>query len=49
MKNLLNLCLEVIDGNPTVFIVLSAIIASVLLYIEIKNNYRKRVISRNNN
>ncbi|MFW2375006.1 hypothetical protein [Cellulophaga baltica] len=46
MKNLLNLCLDVVDGNPTVFIVLSAIVASVLLYIEIKNNYKKRVINK---
>ncbi len=46
MKNLFNLCLEVIDGNPIVFIVLSAIVALVLLYIEIKNNYGKRTINK---
>ncbi|ADV48195.1 hypothetical protein I2486_04300 [Cellulophaga sp. E16_2] len=46
MKNLFNLCLEVIDGNPIVFIVLSAIVASGLLYIEIKNNYRRRAINK---
>ncbi|WP_182247942.1 hypothetical protein [Cellulophaga baltica] len=46
MKNLFDLCLDVVDGNPIVFIVLSAIVTSVLLYIEIKNNYKKRVINK---
>jgi hypothetical protein len=46
MKNLFNLCVEVIDGNPIVFMVLSVTVALVLLYVEIKKNYGKRILDK---